>query len=93
MNKLDTAHRTWNETWQTEKGRKEWSTPDSEVLAVGSSVISSGGSRALDVGAGLGRHALALARLGFAVDALDAVDSLWAEVVDVGVLASPLLTF
>ena len=75
MNKLDTAHRTWNETWQTEKGRKDWSTPDAEVLAVGSTVLSAGGSRALDVGAGLGRHALALARLGFAVNALDASDA------------------
>jgi SAM-dependent methyltransferase len=75
MARLDTAHQTWNETWLTEKGRKDWSTPDAEVLAVGTSVLSAGGSRALDVGAGLGRHALALGRLGFTVEAIDASES------------------
>jgi tellurite methyltransferase len=75
MARLDTAHQTWNETWLTEKGRKDWSTPDAEVLAVGTTVLSAGGSLALDVGAGLGRHALALGRLGFTVEAIDASEA------------------
>ncbi len=72
MNKLDTAHQTWNEIWATEAGKEAWSTADPEVVETGRSVLLRGGKKALDVGAGLGRHTLALARIGFEVAALDA---------------------
>lgn len=69
--RTDTAHRKWNETWQSEDGRRAWSQADPDVLACATSVISAGGADALDLGSGVGRHALALARMGFNVDALD----------------------
>lgn len=69
--RTDTAHRKWNETWQSEDGRRAWSEAEPDVLACAATVIAAGGSRALDLGCGVGRHALALARMGFDVDALD----------------------
>ncbi|MEW9807447.1 class I SAM-dependent methyltransferase [Mesorhizobium marinum] len=69
--RTDTAHRKWNETWQSEDGRRDWSQADPQVLACSAAVLSSGRSDALDLGCGVGRHALALARMGFNVDALD----------------------
>ncbi len=69
--RTDTAHRKWNETWQSEEGRRAWSEADPDVLACAASVLSAGGGNALDLGCGIGRHALALARMGFQVDALD----------------------
>ncbi len=80
MNKLDTAHQTWNEIWTTEAGREAWSTADPEVLDAGRAILLRGGKRALDVGAGLGRHSLALARIGFEVSALDASETGLAEI-------------
>lgn len=69
--RTDTAHRKWNETWQSEEGRRAWSQADPDVLECATNVLSAGGSHALDLGCGIGRHALALARMGFEVDALD----------------------
>ncbi len=69
--RTDTAHRKWNETWQSEDGRRAWSQAEPDVLACAASVLEAGGSQALDLGCGVGRHSLALARLGFEVDALD----------------------
>jgi tellurite methyltransferase len=69
--RTDTAHRKWNETWQSEDGRRAWSQADPDVIDSATSVLARGGSRALDLGCGIGRHALALARMGFAIDALD----------------------
>jgi SAM-dependent methyltransferase len=69
--RTDTAHRKWNETWQSEDGRRAWSEAEPQVLACATEVLSAGGATALDLGCGVGRHALALARLGFEVDALD----------------------
>jgi tellurite methyltransferase len=69
--RTDTAHRKWNETWQSEDGRRAWSQADPDVLDCATAVLSAGGSDALDLGCGVGRHALALARIGFNIDALD----------------------
>jgi tellurite methyltransferase len=69
--RTDTAHRKWNETWQSEDGRRDWLQADPQVLACAAAVLSADGRDALDLGCGVGRHALALARIGFNVDALD----------------------
>lgn len=75
MKALDTAHETWNTVWATGIGREKWTQADPEVIAAGQAVFARGGRKALDVGAGAGRHALALAQLGFAVDAVDASEA------------------
>lgn len=67
----DTAHRKWNETWGSEDGRRAWSKAEPEVLEAAQAAFAEGARAALDLGCGIGRHALALARLGFDVDALD----------------------
>lgn len=68
----DTAHLSWDATWRTEDGRDAWSRPEPDVVAFAATARIAGAARALDLGCGVGRHALALARLGFAVDAVDA---------------------
>ncbi|WP_245943887.1 class I SAM-dependent methyltransferase [Acuticoccus kandeliae] len=68
----DTAHLAWDATWRTEDGRAEWSEPEADIVAFAAAARLAGAARALDLGCGVGRHALALARLGFVVDALDA---------------------
>jgi SAM-dependent methyltransferase len=75
MTASDTAFQTWNETWATDEGQAAWSVPDPEVVDVGNLLRRGGARTAADIGAGLGRHALALARLGFDVDALDASET------------------
>jgi SAM-dependent methyltransferase len=69
--RTDTAHRKWNETWQSEEGRRDWSEPEPDVLDCAAAVLATGRAEVLDLGCGIGRHALALARMGFDVDALD----------------------
>lgn len=72
MTATDTAHEHWDRNWQTEEGRAGWTAPDPLALSVAEARFASGARKALDVGAGVGRHALALARLGYDVVALDA---------------------
>lgn len=71
MSRTDTAHRKWNETWQSAEGRLAWSRPEDDVVECAEALHAAGARRALDLGCGIGRHALALARMGFEVDALD----------------------
>lgn len=69
--RTDTAHRKWNETWGSEEGRRAWSRAEPDVLECAREAFARGARAALDLGCGVGRHALALAGLGFDVDALD----------------------
>ncbi|TKA95544.1 class I SAM-dependent methyltransferase [Cereibacter changlensis] len=68
--KTDTAHHYWAEEWARAEGAGKWEHPEPEVMAYAETLAP--GARVLDLGAGVGRHALALARQGFAVAALDA---------------------
>ncbi len=71
MNETATAHRAWDNLWRTPEGRADWQTPEADVLDGARLVRDRGGRRALDLGCGVGRHAMALAGLGFETAALD----------------------
>ena len=66
----DTAHEYWNALWATSDATSKWARAEPEVLAHAQSLPP--GARVLDLGAGIGRHALALAQMGFVVSVLDA---------------------
>lgn len=68
--KTDNAHVYWDAEWQKAGGASKWAQPEVEVMAHASALPK--GARVLDLGAGIGRHALALARAGMQVAALDA---------------------
>ncbi|MFQ6100570.1 MAG: class I SAM-dependent methyltransferase [Anaerolineae bacterium] len=48
-----------------------WRTPEPTVVAWAEELREAGGHRVLDLGCGIGRHTVALARLGFTVTATD----------------------
>jgi SAM-dependent methyltransferase len=70
-----TAHLEWDKRWQTEAGRADWLTPEADVMDLAhqlSQQVSQPGSiRVLDLGCGVGRHALQFAQLGFETYAID----------------------
>jgi tellurite methyltransferase len=66
----DTADRHWNDEWAGIEAGSKWLQPEEDVIAWAATLAP--GARVLDLGAGVGRHALFLARQGFAVTALDA---------------------
>lgn len=66
----DTAHRYWNEHWARADATSKWAQAEREVMDHAANLAE--GARVLDLGAGIGRHALVYATMGFAVDALDA---------------------
>jgi ubiquinone/menaquinone biosynthesis C-methylase UbiE len=69
---LDTAHEYWDEWWGEAKTRSRWSEPDPEVTAFIPALKARSAQQVIDVGTGIGRHALAYARSGFEVTATDA---------------------
>ena len=68
--RTDTADSHWNKQWADIAAGSKWLTPENDVKdwAAGLSL----GARVLDLGAGVGRHSLALAKAGFKVTAFDA---------------------
>lgn len=66
----DSAHHYWNRHWAEASSTSKWAVPEPEVMAHAQTLPA--GARVLDLGAGIGRHALAFAQLGLAVTALDA---------------------
>ena len=79
--KTDTAHRAWDLRWGTAEGRAEWLMPDPDVSEVAEEMAARPGKiRALDLGCGVGRHALLFARLGLDTTAVDLAEAGLAEV-------------
>lgn len=68
--KTDSAHVYWDAEWHKASDASKWARPEAEVTDHAATL--SAGARVLDLGAGIGRHALALARAGMRVSALDA---------------------
>jgi SAM-dependent methyltransferase len=75
-----TAYRAWDETWKTPEGRQKWLKPDPGVVACAARLRMEGAATALDLGCGVGRHALALASIGFETTAFDAAETGLAQV-------------
>ncbi|TYC65349.1 class I SAM-dependent methyltransferase [Stappia sp. BW2] len=69
--KTDTAHLAWDKRWQTEEGRADWLRPDPDVAGLIERLQKQEKVRALDLGCGVGRHALSFARAGFETHAMD----------------------
>jgi SAM-dependent methyltransferase len=79
--KTDTAHRAWDLRWGTVEGRAEWLMPDPDVAEVAEELAGRDEPvAALDLGCGVGRHALLFARLGLATTAIDMAEQGLAEV-------------
>jgi len=71
MEPTATAHRAWDARWQTAAGRAQWLDADPDVAAAAEALAGRGGGRVLDLGCGVGRHALVFAALGLETFALD----------------------
>ncbi len=67
-----TAHRHWDRRWRSADGRRGWEEPEPAVLALADELRRRGRLRVLDLGCGVGRHAVALGEAGLSVAALDA---------------------
>lgn len=75
MRRLDTAHRAWDESWKSPDGRARWLKPEPDVERWARQAREKGAKTALDLGCGVGRHALLLAELGFETCAMDASET------------------
>ncbi|MEO9527376.1 class I SAM-dependent methyltransferase [Roseibium sp.] len=79
LEKTDTAHLAWDKRWKTEEGRADWLKPEEDVARLIASLGQAGPVKALDLGCGVGRHALAFARAGFETHAVDMSEAGLAE--------------
>lgn len=61
----------WNAYWGSEANRRYWLKPDSAVIDLLEKTDRSRVRDVLDLGCGVGRHALLFAKAGFAVTAVD----------------------
>lgn len=68
--RTDTADSHWNNQWADIAAGSKWLTPENDVKDW--AAVLSLGAHVLDLGAGVGRHSLALAKSGFKVTAFDA---------------------
>ena len=66
-----TAVEAWGERWATPEGRADWLVPHPAVAALVPVLKARGAQHVLDLGCGVGRHALFFAEHGFAVEAID----------------------
>jgi tellurite methyltransferase len=68
---LTTAIDAWDKRWATVEGRADWLDPAPDVIALLPELKARGTRTALDLGCGVGRHALFLAEHGLIVEAID----------------------
>jgi protein-L-isoaspartate O-methyltransferase len=66
-----TAVEAWDERWAMPEGRSDWLVPHPAVAALVPVLKARGTQHVLDLGCGVGRHALLFAEHGFAVEAID----------------------
>jgi SAM-dependent methyltransferase len=66
-----TAVENWDERWATPEGRADWLEPHPAVAALVPLLQARGTQNVLDLGCGVGRHALLFAENGFVVEAVD----------------------
>ncbi|MEL7114340.1 MAG: class I SAM-dependent methyltransferase [Pseudomonadota bacterium] len=77
--KTDTADQHWNDQWAGIEAGSKWLVPEDDVKDWAAARLAPG-ARVLDLGAGVGRHALWLAAQGFDVVATDAAAEGLAEI-------------
>lgn len=70
MTATDTAHIHWSRQWADIQEDSKWLKPEADVIRWADGLET--GAKLLDLGAGVGRHALLLNHAGFDVTALDA---------------------
>ena len=70
ITKTDTADQHWSKIWDEIEEGSKWLTPERDVKRWAEGLTP--GAAILDLGAGVGRHALALQAAGFELTALDA---------------------
>lgn len=78
ITKTDTAHQHWSKIWDEIEEGSKWLTPEPDVKRWAEGLAQ--GAAILDLGAGVGRHALSLQAAGFEVTALDAAPEGLAEI-------------
>ena len=82
ITKTDTADQHWSKIWDEIEEGSKWLTPEPDVKRWAEGLAPS--TAILDLGAGVGRHALALQAAGFEVTALDAAPEGLAEIEKAG---------
>jgi tellurite methyltransferase len=71
QNDLATAHHAWEQRWTDAETREEWLTPEPLVVDTLPFLRERNVQTAIDIGCGVGRHALYLAEYGFNVTGVD----------------------
>jgi SAM-dependent methyltransferase len=72
---MKTQKRIWEDYWQGDDDHSWWKRPTPEVMKFIASQSPAERPEVLDLGCGLGRHAIAFARAGFSVTASDVSES------------------
>ena len=65
----------WQELWKDDKIADAWKIPDESVVQLSERLKAEGKKRVLDLGCGVGRHIVYLAKEGFEAYGLDSSDS------------------
>jgi len=63
--------KAWDEIWKTKEGKTLWLEPDPFVFSLLPKFKREGVNRILDIGFGVGRHAILFAKEGFDVYGID----------------------